>query len=63
MEDPVTGRVKMDLAKQAIQSFVSKLPQGTQVGLRVFGHKGSGADKQSLFSESDRACLSFLSLQ
>ncbi|HZK52855.1 MAG TPA: VWA domain-containing protein [Desulfosporosinus sp.] len=52
MEDPVTGGVKMDLAKQAIQSFVSKLPQGTLVGLRVFGHKGSGAEKDKAYSAS-----------
>lgn len=52
MADPVTGGVKMDLAKQAIQAFVAKLPQGTQVGLRVFGHKGSGSEADKAYSAS-----------
>jgi Ca-activated chloride channel family protein len=42
--------VKMDLAKEAIRDFVSKLPEGTQVALRVYGHKGSNQQKDKELS-------------
>lgn len=45
MAGSVPGGVKMDLAKQAVYEFVAKLPPGSQVGLRVFGHKGSSSEK------------------
>lgn len=43
----------MDLAKDTIQSFVSKLPEGVQVALRVYGHKGSNREK-----DKDLSCQS-----
>ena len=50
MAGRVNGGVKMDLAKEAIRNFVSKLPEGTQVALRVYGHKGSNQQKDKELS-------------
>ena len=40
----------MDLAKSSIQDFLKSLPPSANVGLRVLGHKGSGADKDKELS-------------
>lgn len=47
MAGQVNGKVKMDAAKESILKFVKELPEGANIGLRVYGHKGtgSGADK------------------
>lgn len=50
MAEKVNGGVKMDLAKKSIQGFLGDLPMHSNVGLRVFGHKGSGADKDKALS-------------
>ncbi|WP_177199250.1 vWA domain-containing protein [Planifilum fulgidum] len=50
MAGRVSGGVKMDLAKGAIRNFVSKLPEGAQVALRVYGHKGSNQQKDKELS-------------
>ena len=50
MAGRVSGGVKMDLAKKAIHDFVSKLPEGAQVALRVYGHKGSNQQKDKELS-------------
>ncbi|SFG26682.1 D-amino-acid dehydrogenase [Planifilum fulgidum] len=50
MAGRVSGGVKMDLAKEAIRDFVSKLPEGAQVALRVYGHKGSNQEKDKELS-------------
>ena len=42
----------MDLAKQAIQQFAAKLPEGTNVSLRVFGYK-EGKSKQESCQSSE----------
>lgn len=41
MAGRLDGQTKMSLAKEAIKEFVSELPEGAQVSLRVYGHKGS----------------------
>lgn len=41
---------KMDIAKEAIQSFASSLPEDANVALRVFGHEGTGADSDKELS-------------
>ncbi|MCS1351660.1 VWA domain-containing protein [Mechercharimyces sp. CAU 1602] len=48
MAQSISGGKKMDLAKRAIQGFVSNLPESAQVSIRVYGHKGSNssADKK-----------------
>ncbi|PRX38476.1 Mg-chelatase subunit ChlD [Planifilum fimeticola] len=50
MAGRVSGGVKMDLAKEAIRNFVSKLPESAQVALRVYGHKGSNQQKDKELS-------------
>ncbi|SHF95117.1 vWA domain-containing protein [Ornithinibacillus halophilus] len=44
----VDGRVKMDIAKEAVQQFADVIGQDNDISLVVYGHKGSesGADKQ-----------------
>ncbi|MEH6989872.1 vWA domain-containing protein [Cytobacillus firmus] len=39
------GRTRMDLAKEAIQQFVESLPQKANVSLSVYGHVGTGQEK------------------
>lgn len=48
MANKVGSKNRMDLAKEAISHFASKLPKEARVGLRVYGHKGTGsqADKK-----------------
>ena len=46
----VDGSTKMDLAKSAIKQFVSSMPEGTAVSLRVYGHKGSNSSKDKKVS-------------
>src|SRR5690606_16135028 len=50
MAGRVSGGMKMDLAKDAIQKFASKLPEGARVALRVYGHKGSNQQKDKELS-------------
>ncbi|RWZ60617.1 VWA domain-containing protein [Halobacillus fulvus] len=44
MAQTIGGETKMQLAKKAIDDFVSSMPEGSNVALRVYGHKGSNAD-------------------
>ena len=41
MAETISGGVKMDLAKQALKKYAEAVPTGTDVGLMVYGHKGS----------------------
>ncbi|SEM82067.1 vWA domain-containing protein [Lihuaxuella thermophila] len=50
MNGKVSGGKKMDLAKKSIQDFASKLPEGSNVSLRVYGHKGSSSEKDKAIS-------------
>lgn len=50
MAGQVSGGVKMDLAKEAIQDFASNLPEGANVSLRVYGHKGSNSQEDKKVS-------------
>ncbi|GGA47983.1 hypothetical protein GCM10007416_21440 [Kroppenstedtia guangzhouensis] len=45
MAERVDGESKMNLAKKAVKDFASRLPKGTRVSLRVYGHKGSNSAK------------------
>ncbi len=45
MAQKINGTAKMDLAKQAIQNFVNQLPKEANIGIRVYGNKGSNDDK------------------
>ncbi|MFC4077296.1 VWA domain-containing protein [Salinithrix halophila] len=53
MAGKVKDGTKMDLAKQAIREFVANMPQGANVSLQVYGHKGSNAKK-----DKKRSCSS-----
>jgi len=46
----INGKTKMQMAKEAIRGFASSLPEGARVGLRVYGHKGTGSDKDKSLS-------------
>ncbi|MBB4824821.1 Ca-activated chloride channel family protein [Sporosarcina luteola] len=55
MGKDIGGQTQMAAAKKAIVQFVEELPQEANVGLRVYGHKGTGsaADKGMSCSSSD----------
>ncbi|KFN01971.1 hypothetical protein [Bacillus clarus] len=46
----IDGKMKMNIAKEAIQQFVSNLPETVNVSLRVYGHKGSNEEKDKELS-------------
>lgn len=50
MAQKVGGKTKMELAKEAINEFLSSMPEGANVSLRVYGHKGSNADSDKKVS-------------
>ncbi|QPC48275.1 vWA domain-containing protein [Mangrovibacillus cuniculi] len=45
MANQINGKQMMDSAKDSINAFVSNLPEEANIGLRVYGHKGDGSDK------------------
>ena len=45
MNAAVPGGKKIDLARNAITSFVSSLPKDTNASLLVYGHEGTGSDE------------------
>ncbi|MBS4207545.1 VWA domain-containing protein [Bacillus sp. FJAT-50079] len=49
------GQTQMEAAKTAITNFMKELPIDTNVGLRIYGHEGTGsdADKQLSCSSSE----------
>ncbi len=50
MAQSINGKTKMEIAKETITDFVSELPEGAKVGLRVYGHTGSNADRDMKLS-------------
>ncbi|MEY8347945.1 VWA domain-containing protein [Bacillus cereus] len=50
MAGKIDEKMKMDIAKEAIQQFVSGLPENVHVSLRVYGHKGSNEEKDKAIS-------------
>jgi len=50
MAQKIDGREKMASAKESILKFVSKLPKDAKVGIRVYGHKGTGSDSDKALS-------------
>lgn len=51
MNKQIEGKPMIQIAREAIQDFLSKLPSHANVGLRVYGHIGSGKD-----SDKERSC-------
>lgn len=50
MAAKIGGKTKMELAKEAIDQFVASMPEGANVSLRVYGHKGSNKDSDKEIS-------------
>lgn len=50
MGQKVAGYTKMELAKKAIDNFVASMPEGSNIMLRVYGHKGTGSDDDKKLS-------------
>jgi len=50
MAESISGGVKMDLAKQALKKYAESVPAGTNVGLMVYGHRGSNNVKDKAVS-------------
>ncbi|MCM3719806.1 VWA domain-containing protein [Fictibacillus phosphorivorans] len=46
----IGNKTKMELAKDSIKGFASKLPSNANVALRVYGHKGSGSNADKALS-------------
>lgn len=44
------GKTLMEMAKESISEFTSNLPENTKVSLTVYGHKGTGSDKDKQLS-------------
>lgn len=55
MGNYINDQTQMEAAKLAINNFVQGLPEEANVGLRIYGHKGtgSGADKEMSCNSSD----------
>lgn len=51
MQAPVSGERKIDIARRVLIDFVDTLPETANVGLRVYGHKGSNAE-----ADRDESC-------
>jgi Mg-chelatase subunit ChlD len=47
MMEEVDGKAKVDIAKEVVEAVVKKLPEGTHVGLRVYGHRFNPLQKES----------------
>lgn len=50
MAQKIGGKTKMELAKEAVNQFVASMPEGSNVSLRVYGHKGSNSDSDKKLS-------------
>ncbi|MEW4309235.1 VWA domain-containing protein [Rossellomorea marisflavi] len=53
MQNKVDGKTQMELAKDAINKFLSSAPKDANVSLRVYGHKGTGSD-----ADKEESCSS-----
>ncbi len=55
MANYINDQTQMEAAKLAIKNFVQGLPKEANVGLRIYGHKGTGsrADKEMSCNSSD----------
>lgn len=55
MANRIDGKTMMEIAKESITEFAASLPEGANIALRVYGHKGTGskADKQLSCSSNE----------
>ena len=45
MAEQIDGKSRMELAKEAINQFISNAPEEANISLRVYGHKGTGKEE------------------
>lgn len=57
MRDPIEGRQKIDIAKEALNKYLDKVPEDTNVGFMVYGHKGGPTDQGKIESCQDPEIL------
>lgn len=50
MGNYINGKMMMDIAKESIREFAESLPEGANIALRVYGHKGSGSNQDKELS-------------
>ncbi|WP_409273237.1 vWA domain-containing protein [Neobacillus sp. SCS-31] len=50
MANKMGSKTRMELAKEAIRKFAASLPKEANISLRVYGHKGTGAEKDKQLS-------------
>lgn len=50
MAKHMDGKTRMELAKESIEKFAASLPKEANISLRVYGHKGTGSDKDKSLS-------------
>lgn len=53
MAAQVSGGRKMDVAKEAVETFASTFPDGVNVSLIAYGHRGSNSEKDKQLSCSE----------
>lgn len=53
----IDGKTMMDIAKESITEFAASLPEGANIALRVYGHKGTGSDKDKELSCSSNELI------
>lgn len=46
----INGKTMMNIAKESIKEFAASLPEGANIALRVYGHKGSGSNQDKEMS-------------
>ena len=60
MANVINGKTRMDIAKEAIQTFLKEAPENANVALRVYGHKGTSSDSDKKLScDSSELVYSF----
>lgn len=57
MGNVINGKTMMDIAKESIKEFATSLPEGANIALRVYGHKGTGSDKDKKLSCSSNELI------
>lgn len=57
MGNEMDGKTMMDIAKDSITEFASSLPEGANIALRVYGHKGTEKEKDKELSCSSNELI------
>lgn len=57
MGSVIKGKTMMDIAKESINELAASLPEGANIALRVYGHKGTGEEKDKELSCSSNELI------